>query len=74
MYSVLFHFYSISERNSCKQTVKTLIRCCVLRHLIWVCTVCLGPKNGMLGLYGLTMSGFERNCLFVCGVFFPIDL
>ena len=26
---------------------------CVLRCLIWVCTVCLCPKNGMLGLYGL---------------------
>ena len=25
----------------------------VLRHLIWVCTVCLGPKNGTLGKTGL---------------------
>ena len=33
--------------------MKTLIRCCLLRYLIWVCTVCLCPKNGMLGLYGL---------------------
>ena len=46
--SVLFHFYSISNRKSCKQTVKTLI--------IWVCTVCLCPKKGMLCLYGLTSS------------------
>ena len=23
-------------------------------RLIWVCTVCLCPKNGMLGLYGLS--------------------
>ena len=50
---VLFHFYSISNRYSCKQTVKTLIRHRVLRRLIWVCTVCLYPKNGTLGLYGL---------------------
>ena len=29
------------------------IRRRVLWHLIWVCTVCLCPKNGTLGLYGL---------------------
>ena len=50
---VLFHFYSVSNRYSCKQTVKTLIRRRVLRRLIWVCTVCLCPKNEMVGLYGL---------------------
>ena len=36
--------------------MKTLIRRRVLRHLIWFCTVCLCPKNGMLGLYGLKDS------------------
>ena len=51
---VLFHFYSISNRNSCKQTVKTLIRRRDLRRLIWVCTVCLCPKDRTLGLYGLS--------------------
>ena len=25
---------------NCLQTVETLIRCCILQHLIWVCTVC----------------------------------
>ena len=25
------------------QTVETLIRCCIMRHLIWVCTVCQLP-------------------------------
>ena len=50
---VLFHFYFISNRYSCKQTVKTLIRCRVLLHLVWVCTVCLCPKNETLGLNGL---------------------
>ena len=53
---VLFQFYSILNRNSCKQTVKTLIRPRVLRRLIWVCTVCLGPKNGTAGLYGLILQ------------------
>ena len=33
--------------------MKTLIRRRVLRRLIWVCTICLCPKNGTLGLYGL---------------------
>ena len=28
------------------QTVETLIRCSVLRHLIWVCTVCQLPSYG----------------------------
>ena len=56
---VLFHFYSISNRYSCQQTVKTLIRRRVLRRLIWVCTVCLCPKNRTLGLYGLKQCVLE---------------
>ena len=36
-----FHFYCISNKNSCKQNVK--IRRRVLRRLIWTCTVCLFP-------------------------------
>ena len=51
---VRFHFYSISNKYSCYQTVKILIRRRKTRRLIWVCTVCLYPKNGTLGLYGLT--------------------
>ena len=38
-------FYSISNRYSCYQTVKTLIRRRVLRRLIWVYTVCLCPQK-----------------------------
>ena len=34
--------------------MKTLIRCRALWRLTWVCTVCLCPKNGTLGLYRLT--------------------
>ena len=57
-----FNFFSMLNRNSCKQTVLTLIRRrflkrlmrrLVLRRLIWVYTVCLGTKNGTLGTYGL---------------------
>ena len=55
---VLFHFYFICIRNSCEQTVWTLIRRRVL--VIWVCTVCLGPKKGRLGKYGL------NSCSFLC--------
>ena len=51
-----FYFDFIFNRISSKQTVNILIRCCILRRLIWVCTVCLYPKNGMLGLYGLKLS------------------
>ena len=57
---VLFHFYFIFYRNSCKQTVQTLIRCRVLQRLILVCTVCLGAKNGTLSLYGLIGSKWEN--------------
>ena len=46
-------FFITFDRNSCKQTVETLIICRVLRRLIWVCTVCLCPKNGTLGYYWL---------------------
>ena len=53
-------------RNSCKQTVKTLIR---PRVLIWVCTVCICPKNVTVGLYGLIkhLTFFRDNsvCLFI---------
>ena len=40
--------------------MKTLIRRRVLRRLIWVCTVCLCPKNGTLGFYGLIFNILVR--------------
>ena len=40
---LLFHLYFYFDRNSCEQTVQTLIRRRVPRR--WVCTVCLCPKN-----------------------------
>ena len=36
--------------------MQTQIRCRVLRHLIWVCTICLCPKHWTLGLCGLRES------------------
>ena len=36
----IFHLYSIFKRNFCKQTVQNLIRCRILRHLVWFWTVC----------------------------------
>ena len=45
----IFHFYSNFNGTFCKQTVETLIRCHVLRHLIWVYTVCLCPTKWTLG-------------------------
>ena len=38
-----FSFYSNCSRTPCKQTLATLIRRWVLRHLIWVCTICICP-------------------------------
>ena len=52
--SGIYHFYSNFKRNFCKQTVENLIRCRVLRRLIWFCTVCRCPTKRTLGLYGLT--------------------
>ena len=44
-----------------EQTVKTLIRCLFLWHLIWVCTICQCPTNRILGLYGLSLLQFTFN-------------
>ena len=49
----IFHFYSNSKRAFCKQTVANLIRRCVLRRVIWFCTVCRRPTKRTQGLYGL---------------------
>ena len=40
-----FIFYCILHRNSCKQTVLTLIRRRVMRRLNWVFDVCIIPKG-----------------------------
>ena len=55
-----FHFYSNFNRTYCKQKVETLTRHRVLRRLIGVCTICLGPTKRMLGLYGLNAQSKKR--------------
>ena len=42
-----FFFYSNSNRTFCEQTVETLIKCCVMRPLIWDCTVCSCHTKGL---------------------------
>ena len=37
------------------------MKCCVLRHLIWIYIVCLCPKNRTPGLYGLRAWYLERQ-------------
>ena len=49
----MFHFYSNFKSNFCEQTVENLIRCHILRRLVWFCTVCGCPTKRTLGLYGL---------------------
>ena len=38
------------------QTVETVIRCCILQHLIWVCTVCQSPFYGSPDYNGLNIQ------------------
>ena len=60
----IFHFYSNSYRTLCEQTVETLIRHPIMRHLIWVCPVCLCPTKRTLGLYGLHKESYVKLCLY----------
>ena len=48
----LFNFFNIF----CNQTVDGLIRRRVLLRLVLVCTVCIGPIERLLGLYGFRGS------------------
>ena len=43
------------------QTVETLIRCHILWHLIWVCTVCQLPFWGSVDYNGLNRKSFSRK-------------
>ena len=75
---VLFHFYFIFDRNSCQQTVKTLIRRRVLRRLILVYTVCLCPKKWDAMLIRVKLgyflnSGEPNRCRFVLYIFTVSD-
>ena len=41
--------------------MEILIRGRVLRHLIWVCTICLCPTKRTLGLYGLKVNWILKH-------------
>ena len=72
---MVFSFLFKIKQNYCKQIVETLIRHCVVRHLIWACTVCLCPTKRRLGLYGLKISenpfrnGVIKFCLVCLSVY-----
>ena len=61
MSGLLFHLHSISNRYSCYQTVKNLIRRRVLWRPILICTFCTCPQNGTLGLYDRTQQNSNSN-------------
>ena len=54
------------------QTVWTLIRCCILRRLIWVHTVCLCPKNVSLSTQGSKVIE-KINFLSICSFRLPVQ-
>ena len=66
--SIGWYFFSLFL-TFCMQTVETLIRCCILRHLIWVCIVCLCPsKRTLYRLIWVNDSRFRciKNWPFTC--------
>ena len=64
----IFSFYSNCKGTFCKQIVESLIRWCVLSHLIWFCTVCLCPTKRTLCLYGLSVVHSFQICsiIYIC--------
>ena len=50
---ILFESFFMEIDVSFKQTVLTLMGRRMMWRLIWVCTVCLYPIYGMLGINGL---------------------
>ena len=59
---VFVFFYCNFDRTFCKQTLETRIKCCILQHLIWICTDCPCPTKGMLGLK-ILICFLQRHCL-----------
>ena len=66
------------------QTVENLIRCCVLQHLIWVCTVCQllffgvfslqrvkerSDEDFMQGLFNVTHVTFFRTFFIIKSIY-----
>ena len=60
------HFNSNFDSTFCEQTVQTLTRCCILRLLIWICTVCPCLTKRKLGLYGLNVGEQVSRGIFLC--------
>ena len=56
-----FQFYSNFIRTFCKQIVETQIRCPILWHLVWVCTVCLCPAKKDVKLKWVNRLKFKVN-------------
>ena len=54
LFDGIFHAYSYLNKMSRNQTVKTLIKRRVPRHLNRVCTVSLCPTERTLCLYGVS--------------------
>ena len=57
----IFHCYSNLDRTLYKQTVETLIRCCILRCLIWVCTIYLFTTKRTLAIIWV-----KRKTPYIC--------
>ena len=66
--SPFFSSYSNFTRTFCKQTVETLIRRHILRHLIWFCPVCLCPSKRRLDLYELILCMLYKYCMLFCSL------
>ena len=61
--SIMNHNVFIKQIQYLIQTVQTLIRCRVLRHLIWVYTFCQCPFNETLGIKRLiTAAVLLKGC------------
>ena len=60
---VFYHYPVLEKLLNLMQAMYTLIRRCILRHLIWVYTVCQCFIYGMLGLNGLNTSESFTNWL-----------
>ena len=64
-------FFSNFNRTFCEQSVKIVIRCCILWRLIWVCTVCLCPTKRMPGLYWFRSCSYKKEIAPFNSKFFP---
>ena len=57
----VYHGRKTTKQQQQQQTVQRQVRCCMMQHLIWVCTVCLGPFYRTLGSNGLIIVSGQRR-------------